>query len=48
MDLVSINFVSAAAGEKRNSLTVEDTLAMKIVLNYNGPKVCRAAAVCWL
>ena len=35
MELVSINF----EGEQKNSYTVGDPLAMKVEVNYNGPKV---------
>ena len=35
MELVSIDF----EGERKSNLTVGDSLAMKVVVNYNGPKV---------
>lgn len=44
MELVSIDFTDAGR-EKRNSLMLEDTLAMKIVINYNGPKVSTLVAL---
>ena len=37
LELISIDFV----GEERKNLTVGDSLAMKVVINYNGPKVSR-------
>ena len=37
LELVSIDFVEEE--RKSSSLTVGDSLAMKIVINYNGPKV---------
>ena len=37
LELVSIDFVEEE--RKNSSLTVGDSLAMKIVINYNGPKV---------
>ena len=41
LELVSINFVEEAERKSSGgcSLTVGDSLAMKIVINYNGPKV---------
>ena len=38
LELVSIGFVGEAE-RKSSSLTVGDTLAMKVAINYNGPKV---------
>ena len=35
LELVSIDF----EGERKSNLTVGDSLAMKVVVNYNGPKV---------
>ena len=41
LELVSIDFVeeSERKGSSGCTLTVGDSLAMKIVINYNGPKV---------
>ena len=41
MELVSIGFVEGEETERKSctSLTVGDSLAMKIIINYNGPKV---------
>ena len=35
LELVFIDF----EGERKSNLTVGDSLAMKVVVNYNGPKV---------